>query len=136
MDSKLLLFCHPESRACNKLLNILPQDIKNVEIINIQNISNIPPEITKIPALIKNQSELLLGKQVFDFFSESDHLGNYELNNNQYFSSITNQQAPKMLYKTDESKYSQKMKSMEEIQKERSEQDTFIKQMNPNTPRN
>jgi len=69
----LILFYHEDSPACQKLKDILPKD-KQIQMVNISQVSNIPTSITSIPALVVNNKEVLLGKKVFDYFNKSDEI--------------------------------------------------------------
>lgn len=76
-EDKLLLFIHPSSKPCLKLIDIIKNHSKkfNIEVIDISqiNTTQIPKEITSLPALvIKNGTELLLGKKVFDHFQNEE----------------------------------------------------------------
>jgi hypothetical protein len=69
----LILFYHEDSPACQKLKDLLPKD-KQIQMVNISQVSNIPTSITSIPALVVNNKEVLLGKKVFDYFNKSDEI--------------------------------------------------------------
>ena len=73
-EPQLLLFYHPESNASKKLMAIIPKDMKNLKLLNIDEISNLPNSITSVPTLVKDNKEFLTGKQVFDYFNKSDEL--------------------------------------------------------------
>ena len=93
-NSTLLLFYHSMSPACEKLLNIIPKDYKNIKLLNIEEIPNLPPSITSIPCLVKEDgTTILLGKDVFDYFNKSDELEFINLSgkhSNAQFSNIDN----------------------------------------------
>lgn len=72
-EKSLILFFHESSPACQKLKQILPSD-KNIQIVNVSQIANIPQQITSIPALIVDNKEVLLGKKVFDYFNKTDEM--------------------------------------------------------------
>ena len=69
----LILFYHKESNACNKLFQIIPKD-KKIQYVDINTINNIPPSIKSIPSLVINNTEILSGKKVFDYFSKTDEM--------------------------------------------------------------
>ena len=73
-ERQLLLFFHKESEACKKLMNIIPKDVKNLKLLDIAEIANVPNSITTVPALVQDGKSLLTGKQVFDYFNKSDEL--------------------------------------------------------------
>ena len=70
-DNSVLIFVHPDSAACDKLIKIIPKDIK-VELINISTISSIPAEITSIPCVVIKGKDLYFGKKAFDYFNKKD----------------------------------------------------------------
>ena len=72
-EKSLILFFHPESEACKKLKQFIPND-KNIQIVNISQVTNIPQAITSIPALVIDNSQILIGKKVFDYFNKSDEI--------------------------------------------------------------
>ena len=72
-EKTLILFFHESSPACQKLKQFLPKD-KNIQLVNVAQVSNIPQQITSIPALIIDNSEVLLGKKVFDYFNKTDEM--------------------------------------------------------------
>lgn len=72
-ENKLILFYHKESAACNKLFQIIPKEQK-IQYVDIATINNIPPSIKSIPSLVINNSEILTGKKVFDYFSKTDEM--------------------------------------------------------------
>ena len=72
-EKSLILFYHENSQACQKLKQFLPKD-KNIQMVNVSQVPNIPPVITSVPALIIDNSEVLLGKKVFDYFNKSDEM--------------------------------------------------------------
>jgi len=43
-------------------------------MVNVSQVSNIPSSITSIPALVVDNTQVLLGKKVFDFFSKTDEV--------------------------------------------------------------
>tara|TARA_E500000178_G_scaffold333139_1_gene367714 strand:+ start:3046 stop:3483 length:438 start_codon:yes stop_codon:yes gene_type:complete len=85
LEDNLILFIHAQSNACNKLKQILPKD-KNIQILDISTINNLPPQITSIPALVINNKDLLLGKKVFDYFNNEDLMECLVFNNSKYCS--------------------------------------------------
>jgi len=72
-EKTLILFYHDNSPACQKLLKILPKE-KKIQMVNVSQVSNIPSSITSIPALVVDNTQVLLGKKVFDFFSKTDEV--------------------------------------------------------------
>jgi hypothetical protein len=72
-SKKIILFYHNDSKACQKLFEIIPKN-SNVNYVNIQNLQNIPSQITSIPTLIINNNEILSGKKVFNYFSKKDEM--------------------------------------------------------------
>tara|TARA_Y100000816_G_C25693399_1_gene366697 strand:+ start:26 stop:487 length:462 start_codon:yes stop_codon:yes gene_type:complete len=77
-NSSLILFYHPQSKACEKLKGVLKelsQELqKKMQFVNIDELQNIPPSITNIPALVINNKDVLLGKAVFDYFNKKDEM--------------------------------------------------------------
>lgn len=73
MSESLILFFHPNSEPCKKLSQIIPKD-KEIKLINIDEVQNIPPSIKSIPALVIDNKEVLTGKKVFDYFNKSDEM--------------------------------------------------------------
>lgn len=71
MGDTLILFFHPDSTPCKKLMNIIPKD-KKIDYINVMQVRELPSEITNIPSLIVNQKKILSGKDVFDYFQKND----------------------------------------------------------------
>ena len=69
----LLLFYHEQSNACQKLREILPKD-KNIQIVDISKVQNIPSSIKSIPTLVINNKDILVGKKVFDYFNKTDEI--------------------------------------------------------------
>ena len=53
----LILFMHESSKACQKLKSYIPND-KSIQVVNIENLQNIPTAITSIPALIINNNKI------------------------------------------------------------------------------
>ena len=72
-EKTLILFYHDSSPACQKLLKILPKEQK-IQMVNVSQVSNIPSSITSIPALVVDNTQVLLGKKVFDFFNKTDEM--------------------------------------------------------------
>lgn len=72
-DENIILFIHTESKACQKLQPLLPKD-KKIQILDISQINNLPPQITSVPAVILNNKDILVGKKVFDFFNKTDDM--------------------------------------------------------------
>ena len=72
-ENTLILFYHRESAACNKLFKIIPKEQK-IQYIDITTINNIPPSIKSIPSLVINNSDILSGKKVFDYFGKTDDM--------------------------------------------------------------
>ena len=70
---EILLFFHPQSKACIKLRDIVSKSKKNenLKFINIEDLNQIPPNISSVPALTLN-NKILMGKEVFDYFSKED----------------------------------------------------------------
>jgi hypothetical protein len=68
---EILLFFHPNSKACIKLRDIVSNSKKNknIKFINIDEIITIPSNIKSIPSLIINNNKILSGKEVFDYFN-------------------------------------------------------------------
>ena len=66
-----IIFIHPDSAACDKLVKIIPKDTK-VQYINISTMTSIPAEITSIPCLVIKGKELYCGKKAFDYFNKND----------------------------------------------------------------
>ena len=86
----LILFYHEQSQACQKLKGIIPSD-KNIQMIDISKINNIPSSIKSIPSLIINNKEILSGKKVFDYFTKTDEIEyiNFQTKNSSvYFSNL------------------------------------------------
>jgi hypothetical protein len=69
----LILFYHEQSKPCQKLKDIIPKD-KKIQYVNIAQVNNIPSSITSVPALVRNNKEVLLGKKVFDYFNKTDEI--------------------------------------------------------------
>ena len=72
-ENKLILFYHKESAACNKLFQIIPKE-QTIQYVDIATINNIPPSIKSVPSLVINNSEILSGKKVFDYFGKTDEM--------------------------------------------------------------
>ena len=72
-QQNLVLFIHEQSVPCQKVKQLLPKD-KNIQIIDISRVNNIPSQITSIPALLIDNKEIIQGKKVFDFFNKSDEM--------------------------------------------------------------
>ena len=72
-EKSLILFFHETSPACQKLKQILPSD-KKIQMVNVEQVANIPQQITSIPALVIGNTEVLLGKKVFDYFNKTDEM--------------------------------------------------------------
>ena len=72
-EKSLILFFHKDSKACQKLKKILPTD-KKIQIVDVTQVSNLPQQITSIPALLIDNSEVFLGKKVFDYFNKTDEM--------------------------------------------------------------
>ena len=72
-NDTLILFFHEQSRACQKLKELLPKD-KKIQIVDISRVNNIPQSIKTIPTLVVNNKEILSGKKVFDYFNKSDEI--------------------------------------------------------------
>ena len=53
--------------------NILPKD-KNIQVVDVSKIHNIPSSIKSIPTLVINNKDILSGKKVFDYFNKSDEI--------------------------------------------------------------
>ena len=89
-EEDIILFIHKMSKACNKLLPLIKEhNSNNLKIIDITQLNNLPSQITSIPALILKNETLLLGKDVFDYFTndknvyfksndDDDELDNYQ----------------------------------------------------------
>ena len=71
MSDTLILFFHPDSDPCKKLMDIIPKD-KKINYINVMQVRELPNEITNIPSMIVNQKKILSGKDVFDYFQKND----------------------------------------------------------------
>ena len=71
MGDTLILFYHPESNPCKKLMDIIPKD-KKINYINVMQVRELPNEITNIPSMVVNQKKILTGKDVFDYFQKND----------------------------------------------------------------
>jgi hypothetical protein len=71
MGDTLILFYHPESNPCKKLMDIIPKD-KKISYINVVQVRELPNEITNIPSMIVNQKKILSGKDVFNYFQKND----------------------------------------------------------------
>lgn len=69
----LILFFHEQSKACQKLKEFIPKD-KNIQIVDVSKINNIPQSIKSIPTLVINNKDILSGKKVFDYFNKSDEI--------------------------------------------------------------
>ena len=72
-ENTLILFYHKDSSACNKLFQIIPKEQK-IQYVDIATINNIPQSIKSIPSLVINNSEILTGKKVFDYFGKTDEI--------------------------------------------------------------
>jgi hypothetical protein len=72
-EKSLILFYHENSQACQKLKQFIPKD-KKIQIVDVSQVSNLPQAITSIPALVIDNSEVLLGKKVFDYFNKTDEM--------------------------------------------------------------
>ena len=68
-----VLFFHEQSAACQKLKGKIPSD-KNIQIVDVSKVQTLPQQITAIPALVINNKDILIGKQVFDYFNKSDEM--------------------------------------------------------------
>ncbi len=70
--SPLILVYHPECVACKRLLDIISgienADITLVNIYQTEINSNI--KIDKVPTLIKDKTDIFVGKEVFVYFEE------------------------------------------------------------------
>ena len=87
----MILFFHPDSPACKKILPLLPKD-KHIEKVNVAQLATIPPSITTIPTLVINNSRLLKGKELFNFLNSSDEMEYIDLsfkNSNITYSSLS-----------------------------------------------
>ena len=82
-ENNVLLFFHPASNACNKLREVVSksQKNKNIKYINVSDLNNIPSGIKSLPALLINNKEILLGKDVFNYFYEEEEIGFLGFNN-------------------------------------------------------
>jgi hypothetical protein len=69
----LILFYHEESKACQKIKELIPKDTK-IQLVDISRVNNIPASIKSVPTLVINQKEILAGKKAFDYFSKSDEM--------------------------------------------------------------
>lgn len=90
-NDNLILFFHEESSACQKLKDFLPKD-KNIQLVDISKVNNIPAAIKSVPSLIVNNKEVLSGKKVFDYFKKDDemeYLNIYGKNTNFGFATIS-----------------------------------------------
>lgn len=72
-EDKLILFFHDQSKACQKLKEILPKD-KSIQFVDISKVNNLPVSIKSIPTLVINNKDILSGKKVFDYFNKSDDI--------------------------------------------------------------
>jgi len=79
MSENLILFYHEDSPACKKLLSNLPQD-KNIQLVNINQVPQMPPGITSIPALLINNQKVLQGKEVFDYLHANNEMDSFTFN--------------------------------------------------------
>tara|TARA_B100001093_G_scaffold509668_1_gene574143 strand:+ start:10768 stop:11235 length:468 start_codon:yes stop_codon:yes gene_type:complete len=148
-EQNIILFMHEQSNACQKLKQYIPKD-KKIQILDISQISNLPPQITSIPALIINNKEILLGKKVFDYFRTDDmdcinfnaknsfNMGlqytnlnddNNNIESSKYFSSIDNPSMSDGVPKWEESSENSdnKPNDLEKLQNDRAELDNPIK---------
>lgn len=64
-----ILFYHPNCRASQKLLSIIPNDYK-IEKIDITQLQQIPPQLSQVPTG-QIDNKLMFGKELFDFFQKS-----------------------------------------------------------------
>ena len=69
----MILFFHPDSPACKKIIPLLPKD-KHIEKVNVAQLATIPPSIVSIPSLVINNSKILKGKELFNFLNSSDDM--------------------------------------------------------------
>ena len=71
---EILLFFHPNSKACIKLREIVSKSTKNenIKYVNIDSLQVIPQEIKSIPSLVIDNKKILSGKDVFDYFTKED----------------------------------------------------------------
>lgn len=78
MSETLVLFFHEQSNACIKLREIMAKNKDKLKDVKIQyaDVSQInpPKEITSIPALLVNGKEVLIGKKVFDYFTQEEEM--------------------------------------------------------------
>ncbi len=72
-EDTLILFFHEQSKACQKLKEFIPKD-KNIQIVDVARVNNLPPSIKSIPTLVINNKDILSGKKVFDYFNKSDEI--------------------------------------------------------------
>lgn len=93
MSENLILFYHEDSPACKKLLGNLPQD-KQIQKVNINQVPQMPPGITSIPALLINNQKVLQGKEVFDYLNANNEMDSFTFNSKMggamMFSSLDN----------------------------------------------
>ena len=91
-ETSLLLFFHNDSLPCNKLMKLIPKG-KKIQYVDIEQIDNLPQEVTSVPCLVLNGKDILLGKKAFDYFNEVDDIGFIDFackNSLTSFSSIDN----------------------------------------------
>lgn len=88
-NAKITLFIHKNSQPCQKLIEVIKNHSKkfNIELVDITELNplQIPKQITSLPALvIKNGTELIFGKNVFDYFQNRE-MEYIDLNSNSKF---------------------------------------------------
>lgn len=88
-NEKITLFIHKNSQPCQKLIELINNHSKkfNIDLVDIADVNpiQIPKQITSLPALvIKNGTELIFGKKVFDYFQNLE-MEYVDLNSNSKF---------------------------------------------------
>ena len=83
-EQSLLLFHHPSSEPCQKLIKLIPKD-KKVQYVDISQVQQLPKEVVSVPCLVVNGNEILLGKKAFDFFKEEDSIGSIDFGSKNSF---------------------------------------------------
>ena len=71
--SDLILFHHENSKACQKLINLIPKDTK-IKYVNIQTLQQIPNSVKSVPCLIVDGNNSYIGKDAFNYFNSSNEI--------------------------------------------------------------
>ena len=62
----IILVYHPSCQACRRLIEKIPDSCKDIQLLNIMTLPEIPAQITKVPCLVIDKSQFITGKEAFD----------------------------------------------------------------------